>query len=287
MNKYPFFVVLLFIFAAGSLAFAAGKQEVKSENSHLTIAVSVLPQKYFVDRIGGNEVKTIVLLPPGESPETYEPTTRQVTELSKSRVLFTIGLPFEKMFIPKIRANLKNLNIVDTSAGITKRTFSNGSTDPHIWMSPPLVKIQTQTMLKTLISIDPGRKDFFTKNYVRFMKDLDVLDNELSKALAPLKGSIFFVYHPAFGYFADRYGMEQVAIETGGKDPGPKTLSTVISRVKQAGSRAIFVQPEFQQSSARVIAKATGAAVVAIDPLAENYLANLRSIARVVTGSRQ
>jgi len=287
MNKYLFFAVLLFIFAADSATFAAGKQEVQPENSSIPIAVSILPQKYFIDRIGGNEVKIIVLLPPGESPETYEPTTKQVTELSKARILFTIGVPFEKMFIPKIRANLKGLNIVDTSADITKRTFSNGSTDPHIWMSPPLVKIQAQTMLKTLISIYPGRKDFFTKNYVRFMKDLDVLDGELSKALAPLKGNIFFVYHPAFGYFADRYGMKQVAIETGGKDPGPKALSAVISRVKKAGARAIFVQPEFQQSSAHVIAKVTGAAVVAIDPLAENYLANLRSIAQAVTGSLQ
>jgi len=287
MNKYPFFAVLLFIFAVDSSTFAAGKQEVQPENTSLTIAVSILPQKYFVDRIGGNEVKIIVLVLPGESPETYEPTTKQVTELSKAQTLFTIGVPFEKTFIPKIRANLKNLDIVDTSAGITKRTFSNGSIDPHIWMSPPLVKIQAQTILKTLISIDPERKDFFTKNYVRFIKDLDVLDSELSKVIAPLKGSIFFVYHPSFGYFADRYGMEQVAIETGGKDPGPKTLSAVIARVKKAGARAIFVQPEFQQSSARVIAEVTGAGVVAIDPLAENYLSNLRSIARGLTDSLQ
>ncbi len=287
MNKYPFFAVLLFIFAAGSSTFAEGKQEVQPENSFLTIAVSILPQKYFVDRIGGNEVKIIVLVLPGESPETYEPTTKQVTELSKARILFTIGVPFEKTFIPKIKANLTNLKIVDTSAGIIKRKLDNGADDPHIWMSPVLVKKQAAIILKALIQAEPSRKDYFTKNYTAFIQDLETVDRELTRLLAPLQGSTLFVYHPSFGYFADRYGLNQVAIETGGKDPGPKTLSAVIAKVKKAGARVIFVQPEFQQRSARVIAEVTGAAVAAIDPLAENYLANLRSIARVLTGSLQ
>ena len=279
----------LFIFIILTLLviplFSEGKKEVQTEKSEISVAVSILPQKYFVKRIGGSAVTVQVLVLPGESPATYEPTPKQVTALSKARILFTIGVPFEKAFIPKIRANLKGLTIVDTSAGITKRTFSNGSTDPHIWMSPLLVKIQAQTILKSLIRIDPGKKDFFTNNYNRFIEDLDTLNKEISRALAPLKGSILFVYHPSFGYFADQYGLKQVAIETGGKDPGPKTLSAIIKKVKESGARVIFVQPEFRQNSARVIAQNTGAAVMAIDPLAQNYLTNMRKIEKVLTSS--
>ncbi len=279
----------LFIFIILTLLviplFSEGKKEVQTEKSEISVAVSILPQKYFVERIGGSAVTVQVLVLPGENPATYEPTPKQVTALSKARILFTIGVPFEKAFIPKIRANLKSLSIVDTSTGIKKRTFSNGSTDPHIWMSPLLVKIQARTILESLIRIDPGKKDFFTNNYNRFIEDLDTLNREISRALAPLKGSILFVYHPSFGYFADQYGLKQVAIETGGKDPGPKTLSAIIKKVKESGAHVIFVQPEFRQNSARVIARNTGAAVMAIDPLAQEYLTNMRKIEKVLTSS--
>ncbi len=279
----------LFIFIILTLLviplFSEGKKEVQTEKSKISVTVSILPQKYFVERIGGSAVTVQVLVLPGENPATYEPTPKQVTALSKARILFTIGVPFEKAFIPKIRANLKSLSIVDTSAGIKKRTFSNGSTDPHIWMSPLLVKIQARTILESLIGIDPVKKEFFTNNYNRFMEDLDTLNREISRALAPLKGSILFVYHPSFGYFADQYGLKQVAIETGGKDPGPKTLSAIIKKVKESGAHVIFVQPEFRQNSARVIAQNTGAAVMAIDPLAQNYLTNMRKIEKVLTSS--
>ncbi len=283
MRKKLFLSIILIVLAIP--LFSEGKKEDQPENQKVSVAVSILPQKFFVEQIGGNAVKVQVLVLPGESPATYEPTPKQVTALSKARILFTIGVPFEKAFIPKIRANLKDLSIVDTSAGIKKRTFSNGSTDPHIWMAPPLVKIQARTILESLIRIDPGEKEFFTKNYNRFMEDLDTLNREIARALAPLKGSILFVYHPSFGYFADQYGLKQVAIETGGKDPGPKTLSTIIKKVKASGAHVIFVQPEFRQNSARVIAQNTGAAVTAIDPLAENYLSNMRKIEKVLAGA--
>ena len=282
--KKRLFICIILIFLVIPL-FSAGKKEEQSGISKILVAVSILPQKYFVERIGGSAVTVQVLVLPGENPATYEPTPKQVTALSKARILFTIGVPFEKSFIPKISANLKNLTIVDTSAGIAKRTFSNGSTDPHIWMSPPLVEIQARTILKSLVRIDPEKKDFFTNNYNRFKKDLDTLNKEMSKALEPLKGSVLFVYHPSFGYFADQYGLKQVAIETGGKDPGPKTLSAIIKRVKRSGTHVIFVQPEFRQNSARIIAQNTGAAVIAIDPLALNYLSNMRKIEKVLTSS--
>ncbi len=283
MRKKLFLSIILIVLAIP--LFSEGKKEDQPENQKVSVAVSILPQKFFVEQIGGNAVKVQVLVLPGESPATYEPTPKQVTALSKARILFTVGVPFEKAFIPKIRANLKDLSIVDTSAGIKKRTFSNGSTDPHIWMAPPLVKIQARTILESLIRIDPGEKEFFTKNYNRFMEDLDTLNREIARALAPLKGSILFVYHPSFGYFADQYGLKQVVIETGGKDPGPKTLSAIIKKVKASGARVIFVQPEFRQNSARVIAQNTGAAVTAIDPLAENYLSNMRKIEKVLAGA--
>ncbi len=288
--KKKFLSIIIFLMLTAPL-FPAGNREIPDHNSRIITAVSILPQKYFVDRIGGNAVQTMVLVLPGESPATYEPTPGQISNLSRADLLFTIGVPFERAFIPKIHSTLKNLPIIDTSTGIKKRTINGRSStdpdtmDPHIWMSPSLVKIQISTILQALINIAPEKKDYFIHNYDKFIQDLDKLDSKLQTILAPIRGSILFVYHPSFGYFADRYGLKQTAIETGGKAPGPKTLSKIINEVKNAEAKVIFVQPEFQQHSVHVISAATGAAIIPIDPLEENYMHNLTNIAEILADS--
>jgi len=291
MNRY-FILFLLSIFTVVPV-FSSGTDESQEGGSPHRVAVSILPQKYFVERIAGNSVKVTVLVLPGESPATYEPTPKQVGELAGAEVLFTIGVPFERTFIPRIKNTLKNLIIVDTSEGIKKRNIDGsngtdeGAEDPHIWMSPVLVKKQAYIMAQTLSRIIPDRKEIFFKNYRSFAEDLDNLDTRLADILKPYRGSTLFVYHPSFGYFADRYGLKQKAIETGGKAPGPKTLNRIIEEVKEENVKVIFVQPEFQHQSAETIAKATGTAIVTIDPLAENYLENMEHMADVLKQSLQ
>ena len=288
MKKTVF--ILLLVLLTRMYLFSAGSSE-NSSDSKPTVAVSILPQKYFVERIAGDTVNVLVLVLPGKSPATYEPTPDQIKMMTKAKVLFTIGVPFERAFVPKIGANLKDLIIVDTSEGIEKMDMAGmeskdeSTKDPHIWMSPPLVKIQADTILRTLVKIFPGNEEFYRKNYSSFTDDLDKIDTELKTTLAPLKGSTLFVYHPSFGYFAHQYGLKQKAIETGGKAPGPKAMDSIINEVKKEGVKVIFVQPEFQQHSVDVIAKAAGTAVIPVDPLSEDYLNNLKKIAETLKSS--
>jgi zinc transport system substrate-binding protein len=240
----------------------------------LSVFTSILPQEYFVERIGGDRVEVQALVTPGSSPATYEPTPRQMAALSEAKVFFRIGVPFENAFIPKIEGATEGLRIVDTRKGITIR-----GKDPHIWLSPRLVKVQAGTIAEALIEIDPAGKTSYEENLAAFHQDLDALDAHLAEALAPIKGKTFMVFHPAWGYFADDYGLEQEAIELEGKDPSAQQVARMIEMANDEGVRIIFVQPQFSMESPRRVAEAIGGAVLPIDPLARDYIANLERVA--------
>jgi len=145
------------------------KTDTKQDN---TVFVSILPQKYFVEKIAGDRLKVEVLVTPGKSPETYEPTPQQVISLGNAKALFTIGVPFENAFLPKIQATIKSLKIVDTSFGIKKRILEKETKAPHIWLSPSLVKIQAENIYNALIEIDPDGKSNYTKGYQCILDEL-------------------------------------------------------------------------------------------------------------------
>ncbi|MFP4267508.1 MAG: metal ABC transporter solute-binding protein, Zn/Mn family [Spirochaetaceae bacterium] len=301
-------VFLVPLYAGGDAEHSGRDAGEKTQNGDtLRIFVSILPQKYFVDRIAGDRAEVTVMVPPGRNPSTYEPTPRQVTELGSGDLFFTIGVPFEDSFIPSIKENLPDLRIVDTSKGIEKRSIraatgedvnteekedqgddnhdhsdETGMPDPHIWMSPPLVKTQAENMLEALVSLVPEYRDEFKSNFADFAEDLESLDSELRELLEPVKGSPLLVYHPAFGYFAETYGLRQIPVELGGNEPTPRELRGLISTAKEKGVRVIFVQPEFSKTSARRVAEAIGGAVVEVAPLKEDYLENMRHIANEV-----
>ncbi|MDA3901509.1 MAG: zinc ABC transporter substrate-binding protein [Spirochaetes bacterium] len=264
-------------------------------NQKITVFVSILPQKYFVEKIAGDRVNVEVLVSPGKNPATYEPTPQQVIKLGDARILFTIGVPFEDAFLPKIESVLNSLKIVDTSHGIDKRNLDFhhddeedhhdenpeqyvGTPDPHIWLSPLLVKIQAETIYNALIEIDPDGQSVYASGYQSLQEELDELSRNLEKTLKPFKGSTLFVFHPAFGYFADEFGLNQVAIETGGKEPTPAVLVKIIENARKRGVKIIFVQPEFSRESAKKIAEAINGAVVILNPLNPDYVNNLKSI---------
>jgi zinc transport system substrate-binding protein len=260
----------------------------------VVVFTSIVPQEYFVERIGGKRVEVQALVKPGSSPATYEPTPRQMAALSEARLYFRIGVPFENALLPNIEETMKGLRIVDTRRGITLRAMKahhhsegedrqhNGGNDPHIWLNPRLVQLQVQAIAEALIKVDPDGKDAYKKNLAAFLKDLDGLDAKLAEALAPVKGKTFLVFHPAWGYFADAYGLEQEPIEIEGKEPSAMQLARIIEEAKKEGVRVIFVQPQFSQASAKQIAEAIGGAVVPIDPLARDYITNLEAVATKV-----
>lgn len=252
----------------------------------IRVFVSILPQAYFVERVGGPRVEVNVLVGPGKSPATYEPSPRQIAGLGGSSVYFRIGTPFEKGFVDKIGRTFKDLAIVDTRNGVPLRYFreSRGEQvpDPHIWLDPKRVVIQAATICEALSGLAPEHRPEFERNFRALREDLDMVDRKIARILAPLRGRKIYVFHPAFGYFADSYGLTQVAAEIEGKEPTPKQLSDMIDRARGDGVRVIFVQPQFARRNAETIANAIGGAVVPMDPLARNYLDNLERMADAI-----
>ena len=273
-----------------------GFSEENKNEDRIIVFTSILPQKCFVEKIGGDRVEVQVLVSPGKNPATYSPTPNQVIDLSTAKILFTVGVPFENAFLNKVRANLKNTKIVDTSYGVEKRYLEGHShddnhhhhtniKDPHIWMSPVLVKIQAKNIYNALIKEDPQGKEDYLKGYENIIRELDELDIYLKNKLAPYKGNTIFVYHPAFGYFTDEYGLHQEAVETGGKEPTPVMLEKIIQSVKKDNMKIIFVQPEFSQKSANAIAKAIDGKVAMLNPLNPDYINNIKKIADEIQGA--
>lgn len=252
------------------------------EAGKLTIFTSILPQEYFVERIGGDRVEVQALVKPGSSPATYEPTPRQMADLSEAKLFFRIGVPFENTFVPKVEGAAGGLRIVDTRRGITLR-----GNDPHIWLNPRLVKVQARTIAKALIEADPAGEATYEENLATFLKELAALDTDLVEALARVRGKTFMVFHPAWGYFADAYGLQQEPIEIQGKEPAARQIARMIEMAKDEGVRVIFVQPQFDRSSAERIAEAIGGVVVPIDPLARDYVRNLERVAAMVREALQ
>lgn len=258
----------------------------------LVAFVSIPPQEYFVERIAGERVETHTLVGAGQSPHTYSPTPSQMARLAEARVFFRIGVEFEESLIPKLRSAVPGLRIVDLRRGVALRSVEeeghehhdhgDEGKDPHIWLSPILVKKLSQTIRDELIELDSAGAATYRRNYTAFAGDLDSIHAELQRALHPVKGKEFFVFHGAFGYFAHTYGLRQVAVEMGGKKPGARRLAGLIEKAKRRNIRVIFVQPQFSSASAQAIAEEIDGAVVRIDPLARDYLANLRTLARSV-----
>lgn len=272
------------------IGIAAAFSATAEEAGKILVFTSILPQEYFVERIGGNRVEVQALVTPGSSPATYEPTPRQMAALSDAKLFFRIGVPFENALVPRI-AEMEGLRIVDTRQGITLRSMKargrEGNDDPHIWLSPRLVQVQARTIAAALTEVDPAGEATFENNLADFLEDLEALDTQLAEALAPVDGKTFMVFHPAWGYFADAYGLVQEPIEIEGKDPSGQQLARMIEMAKDEDVRIIFVQPQFSADSARRVAEAIGGAVVSINPLARDYLSNLEQVAVAVREALQ
>lgn len=277
-------LAVIFAFALATTAQAESKEQVP-------VFVSIAPQAFFVEKIGGDRVKVDVLVQPGQSPHTYAPTPRQMGRLAEARVYFRIGVAFENAFIPKIGNSLPNLVIVDTRQGIDLEKMAGAGEDdhdhgeeldPHIWLDPLLVKKQAAIIKDTLAQLDPAGQALYEKNLAAFCSDLDALHARLSTALAPLQGKSFFVFHPAFGYFAKAYGLKQIAVETGGNAPSARHLAALIESARENGVRVLFVQPQFSRKSAETVARAINGVVVALDPLARDYFSNMTGITQAL-----
>ncbi|MBF0546083.1 MAG: zinc ABC transporter substrate-binding protein [Candidatus Riflebacteria bacterium] len=285
------------------------------------VFVSILPQKYFVDRIVGDKIAVEVMVGSGQSPHTFEPMPRQLSLLAKASLYFGVGIPFEKAIVEKVKSGFK-VKVVDTSEGIKFRkdecsdhdhessqgdhktdapegpnTQNNsGSTsenpgadnrDPHHWLDPQNAKLISQNIFRELVQFFPDFSDEFKKNYDLLLVDLDKLDSDLKNSLTQVKGNSFLVFHPAYGYFAEKYGLKQLPVESEGKEPSPRQLAELIRKAKFQKIKVVFVQPQFAPKAAETLANEIGATITNMDPLAYNYLENMREIAKKILDSEK
>jgi zinc transport system substrate-binding protein len=273
----------------------------------MTVFVSLVPQKYFVQQIGKDRVEIEVLIPPGADLHIYEPKPRQMVALARARLYFAIGIEFEEARLKDLSRANPQLMIVRTDQGIEKMPLAShhefgeneghapetatkhdhdhhaaGGLDPHIWLSPPLVRQQARTIVRALQEIDPDHHAIYQANYRTFIAEIDELDAELRSIFSGKHGLQFMVFHPAWGYFAHAYGLQQLPVEIEGKDPKPAQLRSLIEHAREQEIKVIFVQPQFSAKSARLIAREIGGQVVSADPLAADWAANLRQVARQV-----
>ena len=269
----------------------------------VSVFVSIVPQKYFVDKIGGERVKVSVMVRPGANPATYEPRPHQMVALSGAKIYYAIGVPFEKRWLEKIAAVNPRIRVVHTEEGIEKRPMKgrhheggdqedrrkekgedagedHGIMDPHIWLSPPLVKFQARNILNGLLSVDPAHRTLYEANFERFSAELDALDRDIRGVFARRGEKVaFMVFHPAWGYFAQTYGLEQIPVEIEGKEPRADDLKRLIHHARERGIKVVFVQPEFSTKSAQAIAQAIGGQIVFASPLAPDWASNLKEVA--------
>jgi zinc transport system substrate-binding protein len=288
--KIELIIMAVFVLMSLAVSTAFGQDSPTLKNGKIQAFVSILPQAYFVERVGGEFVEVTVLVGPGQSPATYDPSPHEIGHLSDANVYFKIGVPFEVRLLEKAKKIIPNLNIIDTQAGIELRTFEshdphpdhdhhdNGD-DPHVWLDPQLVKIQAATIATELKRLMPSHAEEFEANLADFQNDLDKLDAHIAEMMRPYSKRRFYVFHPSYGYFADRYDLNQVAVEVAGKGPGARQLGILTDQAQADGISAIFVQAQFATGPVEAISHEIGVEVVQIDPLARDYIQNLEQMA--------
>ncbi|MCK9362048.1 MAG: zinc ABC transporter substrate-binding protein [Syntrophales bacterium] len=272
-KQFPIIITAFLMFFVTFPAFAASEK--------IDIAVSVPPQAYFAERIGKNHVSTHIMIPGGANPDTYEPTPRQLINLSHSRMYVKVGaptFPFEKKFLLTFLDRNPHLTIIDSSAGLKLRTG-----DPHTWTSPASVRIAAANIAKALVIYDPSHKDEYERNLAEFLAEIDRLDQGIRKSLQGKGGYSFMVYHPAWGYFADEYNLVQIPIEEEGKPGNAARIRGIIDLARKKGMRDVLVQKGFDARNARTIARELGGRIFEVNPLGRNWPSELRTFTGALT----
>ena len=291
--------ILLFSLILMLALSACAKPAAREDPEKLTISVSILPQQWFVDQIGGDRVRTQAMVGSGDDPHTYEPSPQQMTNLAVSELYFTIGVEFEAVWLPRFESANPNMKVVDTAAGIelipavdehehdaagaAENTNIGTETDPHIWFSPLRMKQMAQTMAEAMKTADSQNADFYQANLEALLIKIDAIDAEVRKQLEGSKRDHFMVVHPAWGYVAEDYGLHMLAVEIGGNEPAPDTLSQIITLAREYEVNTLVIE---RGSNARLATSITEQAgiqsIVEWDPMAYDWTASMLMIAETL-----
>ncbi len=260
------------------------------ENKKNTIAVSIVPEENFVEKIVGDKFNIITLIPPGSSPSSHQPSPKQLQELSNADLYFTIGVETEKANILPMISEYKNLKIIDIANEVDSiypaRYFDNNklSRDPHIWLSPKRAIEIVKIMEKELINQYPEYKDIFYTNSENYISELNILDSLIKEKVNSLENKDFIIYHPSYGYFADDYNLNMIEIEVEGKNASIDKLNEIIKYAKENNLKAIYYQAEMSSKQAKIIASEIDIATIKLEPLGKNYIESLKFLINSMVG---
>lgn len=257
------------------------------------VLVSVPPQLYFVRTIAGDSVEARSVVPADVSPETYEPKPSQARAFMQAAIFFGVGMSYERALQTRLASTNRALLYTDLAHIVldhdrhdehahTKLDSTTHTHDPHIWLSLKLAKAQAQAMYESLCAISPAHKESYTKNLATFFAQVDKIGLDLARILAGQRGRAFLVLHPAFGYLAQEFGLEEIALEEDGKEIKLKALSRLPKLIEEKRIRTLFIQPQFDKERAESIAKTLGLNVEILDPLNENWEESLYAFAHKI-----
>jgi len=294
------YLIFFSILAVISLNSCNPKQEPQTAK---TVSVSILPEKYFVNAIAGDLIHVNVMIPPGASHSSYEPTARQMNLLTKSSAYLKIGyLDFELSWLPRFQGVNPDMKVFDLSSGIEvlRGNCEHGEknhevhagenlsgVDPHIWMSPGNAKIISENILNSLISVFPSDSSAFRANYSVLLKEIELVDSAYKQNSEKLKGLSFIIYHPALAYLARDYNMEQIVLEFDGKEPPPAHIREIVDLARKKNIHAIFVQKQLSIDNSRSLANEINADILRIDPLDEDWNSQMRSILQLLLAGKK
>lgn len=314
MNK-----IHLTILSIGLLFLVACKGKPTDEK---IVSVTIEPQRYFAEKIAGNKYKINTVVPAGQSPETYDPTPLQIIQIGESDAYLQIGyIGFEQAWMKKIKENNPALLVFNLSDGMSllknpekedshphepeeaalpgtqpasEPSHSHpeghhhhpGGIDPHTWNSISGARIIAKNTLDAFVSLDKENEAYYQANYEKLTEEIDQTEQMIRKLLAPLENRAFIIYHPALTYFAHEFDLTQLCIETDGKEPSPAQLKNLVETAKADGASVVFVQQEFDQKNAELIAKETGCALVVINPLDVNWNKEMIHIAKSLANGK-
>jgi zinc transport system substrate-binding protein len=274
-------VIIVFLIVVAIILTGCNFDREKSEK--LTVAVTIMPQQEFVLAVCGDKVDVVVLVPPGSSPETYEPTSKEIAAFHKSSIYFAIGMPIEGINILPVAENMKVVKLHEEAAKVYEELYFEGEErDHHVWLSPKRVKVMVEAIAREMSEIDPENAEIYMTNSEKYLKELEEVDEKIKETLKDLTNRKIMVFHPAFGYFASDYELEMYSLEEEGKEATAKRLEELIDLARRENIKAIFYQSEVDASQSKAFAEEIGGKAIMLEPLAEDYIKNLEKMARLI-----
>ena len=282
---------LIFILIASGIILSCNSK--MKEDSKPILSVSIEPQKFFLDTLVGDKYEINTVIPLGSNPETFDPSPSQMVKVGKSKAYYQIGkFGFENTWLNNIKYNNPEMLVVDCSQGISiledshehddSHEHSHPDGDPHIWSSTKTALTVAKNMYNSLVQLDKDNQNFYLDNYIILERRINKTDSIVRSYLKDAPSKSFIIYHPALSYFANDFGLNQMTIEVEGKAPTPRQLSQLIQRAKKENVKVVFIQAEFDQKNAEVVANEIGAKIVPLNPLSYNWDKEMINIAKAL-----